>query len=173
MSSSPSFSFPVGPHTIHTPRLILRTPISSSSSSPTSDDIPSLLAYFTDPAASENPQPHLTADTLAQRVQKWDQTRAEGANAWLIVVLRNNDDSNNDSNTTEKDEDENNNNKIIGFGGYNSFPHTRLLNSAERVSDAVPDEDKVWVADIGVGINQRYQRKVSSRPRYCFLFKES
>lgn len=150
---SSTSSLPLGPHTIHTPRLTLRTPISPA-------DIPSLLAYFTDPAAtSEQPQRDLTPDILDKRIEKWYKTRAEGTNAWLVVVLRNDI-------SHEKEGD-----KIIGFGGYNSFPRTSILNSAERESDDVPDEDKVWAADIGMGIDLRYQRKVSSHSSPPSSFK--
>lgn len=140
-SSSTTASFPLGPHTLPTPRLTIRTP--------TSSNIPALLDFFTNPAAasSEPPQTNLTEEILAQRIEKWDKTRAEGVNAWLIVCLPMHAADNGE--------------KVIGFGGYNSFPRTRLLNSAERASDGVPAGEKVLCGDIGMGIDVRYQRKVS------------
>lgn len=68
-------SFPLGPHTLPTPRLTLRTPAA--------DLLPALAAYWPGQASEAE---------LASKIQKWDQTRAEGVNAWLVVVLNNDDD---------------------------------------------------------------------------------
>lgn len=143
-SSSSSSSFPLGPHTLPTPRLTLRTP--------TADLLPALAAYW----------PGQTPEALASKIQKWDQTRAEGVNAWLVVVLNNDDDDEDGGgDTREKDT------KVIGFGGYNSLPRTSRpsIHSAEEAGlDQIPvdgAEDKVLVADMGIEIDARYQRKVS------------
>lgn len=82
-------------------------------------------------------------------MDKWEETRGRGENGWLVVLLR--------DGRGEKEEG----GKVIGFGGYNSFPRTRILNSAERRSENVPEEEKVLAGDIGVGIDVREQRKVS------------
>lgn len=135
-SSESSSSFPLGPHTLPTPRLTLRTP--------TVDLLPALAAYW----PGQTPEAE-----LANEIQKWDQTRAEGVNAWLVVVLKEDEvEDSVDCGGEKKQEQEQA--KIIGFGGYNSLPRTTVEGA----------DDKVLVADMGIEINAKYQRKVGVPP---------
>lgn len=154
MSNSPAPTDVPPSFQILTPRLIIRP------ATTTPADLPALLDHFTNPAATSEPQTTLTEEVLAQRIEKWAAMRAEGRNAWLIIRLRE------DGGGEEG--------RLIGFGGYNAFPRTKMMNSAERKGDAEEEgAEKVLAGDLGVAIDARYQRMVSLPPLFFSFFFSS
>lgn len=133
-------------HTITSPRLVIRTARPA--------DGEALVAYLTNPANFPwEAEKDLTLDKILPRIDRWAKATEEGKSAFMVVVLREGD-------------------HMIGFGGFNSFPYTRPLGSEPTWRMTLrenTEEGVVLVADIGMSIDHRYQRKGYAREAICAL----
>lgn len=121
-------------YAIITPRLVIRTALLT--------DGEALLTYLTNPN-HYGAETDLTLEALLPRIDKWAAKTHAGESAFMLIFLR----------ATGK---------VIGFGGFNSLPRTRVLSSGERTSDDSPEEEKVKAGDVGVGLAPGHRRKVSN-----------
>ncbi|ROW15876.1 hypothetical protein VPNG_02635 [Cytospora leucostoma] len=131
-------------HTITSPRLVIRTARPA--------DGEALVAYWTNPANFPwEAEKDLTLDKMLARIDKWAKATEAGKSAFMVIVLR------------ETDE-------IIGFGGFNNLPYTRPLGGEpiwRMTLKENTEEGAVLVADIGISIDHRYQRKGYAREAIC------
>lgn len=136
----------VSGHTITSPRLIIRTAVPSDSEA--------LVDYFTNAANFPwEPEKDLTREKVLPRIDRWAKATGEGKSAFMVVVQRDSD-------------------QLIGFGGFNNFPYTGSLGSEptwKMKQQEGPREGIVRVADIGISIDHKYQRKGYAREAVCAL----
>lgn len=128
-------------YTLNTPRLIIRTA--------QSHDVGPLHAYLTTPA-NYGTVADLTIESLRERIDKWAASTAAGKSAFMILVLR------------DHGKPRNAGDEVIGFGGFNSLPRTKMLNPEARSADEVPEAEKVLLGDLGVSLTPRCRRKVNA-----------
>lgn len=132
-------SFPLS-YTIQTPRLTLLTPQPVHATA--------LHAYLTNPAHYGSSD-SLTRERVAEKIDDWAVKTAAGESAFLIIVR---------STAGEDGGDE----EIMGFGGFNSLPWTKMLASEERKGDAEAAGEKVKVGDMGISFAPKWQRQVNN-----------
>ena len=146
-TQQPVVPAPGSGYTITSPRLVIRTAVPS--------DGEALVAFFTNPANFPwEPEKDLTLEKILPRIGRWAKATEEGRSAFMVVVLRETGD-------------------VIGFGGFNSLPHTGPLGSEPTWTMAKKEgpvgEGVVQAADIGMSIDHRYQRKGYAREAVCML----
>lgn len=130
-------------HNFTTPRLILRSALSS-------DAHPFTIIR-------NNPQnrpfggvvdPDLSTEVQAQRLEAQKISTAAGKNAWLVVILK--EDSEEISRSDNVKDLRVHDGFLIGMTGFNSFP-------VEKSNDGTGED--ILIGDIGVLIDYRFARK--------------
>ncbi|KUI61186.1 putative N-acetyltransferase p20 [Cytospora mali] len=133
-------------YTITSPRLTIRTAVPS--------DGEALVSFFTDPANFPwEAETDLTVEKVLPRIDRWAKATEEWKSAFVVVIERESD-------------------QLIGFGGFNSLPYTKPLGSESIWTVAKqdgPEGGMVLVADIGMSIDHRYQRRGYAREAVCAL----